>query len=174
MLYTIIYYCCVFYVMNSLFYCGNWNKTGCHRLKFVLKPKLKIHSYWICYISIPHSTSLYIYLLFSHHKDKVWMENPLVPKFDTNDQLSCLQSAVFLSSTRVVSPNTRISSSMTELLPPLPEPHNINIMEQYLPCAKDEQYYIYDMQSPSRSLTKDKLCRAEERAFILGPRISRS
>jgi hypothetical protein len=63
-----------------------------------------------------------------------------------------------------VSRNTRISSSVTELFPPLPEPRNINSMEQYLHCAKDRQYYIYDMQLPSPSLLNDTLCWAQTRA----------
>ena len=63
-----------------------------------------------------------------------------------------------------MSQTTRISSSVTELFPPLPEPHNINSMEQYLHCAKDRQYYIYDVQLPIPSLLNDTLCWAQTRA----------
>lgn len=87
-----------------------------------------------------------------------------MPRFDTNGQLSCLWSAVFLSSTRAVSRTTRISSSVTELFPPLPELHSVNNMEQYLQCAKDRQYYIYDMQLPSPSWLNVTLCWAQTRA----------
>jgi hypothetical protein len=66
-----------------------------------------------------------------------------------------------LSFIRVVSRSTWIFCSVTELLPPLPETHNILVhsMEQYLPCAEDGQYYIYDMQLPSSSCCRIRCVR---------------